>query len=273
MQLVGDLIKLLNRWQKAQRAEKIFWSEEETVRTQTAEIAEKYADLFSKMKTGDDWKILDVGCGPTILSKMIKKGEKYGVDPLADSFQGTVKRREDVEPFHFLKAVGEFLPYKDDCFDLIICRNVLNHVLDPDRVVAEVGRVCRSKGMILLAADIYSPLIAKIKRTVERIRVPFLNEQHHTCFFTHDELIASVSKHARVKKKLAFPRRMSSVRKLIKAYNRKKKKSHGAKSNQLQFKIILPFLIYDFFWKAIALLNKMKSSHYSVELLTVAVND
>jgi ubiquinone/menaquinone biosynthesis C-methylase UbiE len=263
---------VLKRWQRAQRAEKKFWNEDEAINAQTAEIVKNYASILSKMKIGDKWKILDVGCGPTILSRMIQMGEKYGVDPLADSFGSLVKRRDDVDLFHFLKGVGEFLPFKDDCFDLVICRNVLNHVLAPDMVVAEVGRVCRSNGLILLAADIYSPLVAKTKRIVERIHVPFLTEQHHTYFFTHDELVASVLKHAQVKKKLAFSRRMSSIMELIRAY-RKKKRLYRIKDRQSQFRIILPFLVFDFFWKTVALLNRMESPYYSVELLMLAVND
>lgn len=43
---------------------------------------------------------------------------------------------------------GHDLPFRDDTFDAVICQAVLEHVLDPQRVVDEIHRVLRPGGLV-----------------------------------------------------------------------------------------------------------------------------
>jgi len=42
------------------------------------------------------------------------------------------------------------LPYDDASFDLVLCKGVLHEVRRPDAAVAEMGRVCRTGGVVCL---------------------------------------------------------------------------------------------------------------------------
>jgi 2-polyprenyl-6-hydroxyphenyl methylase/3-demethylubiquinone-9 3-methyltransferase len=46
-------------------------------------------------------------------------------------------------------GVGEALPYPDGAFDAVVCVDVLEHVSDLARVLAEVARVLRPGGLFL----------------------------------------------------------------------------------------------------------------------------
>lgn len=49
-----------------------------------------------------------------------------------------------------LNGAGERLPLADACFDLAICWDVVEHVQDPERLLAELARVLRPGGRALL---------------------------------------------------------------------------------------------------------------------------
>jgi ubiquinone/menaquinone biosynthesis C-methylase UbiE len=46
-------------------------------------------------------------------------------------------------------AAGEKLPFPDESFDLVVCLDVLEHVMDPAMVLSEVHRVLKPGGKVL----------------------------------------------------------------------------------------------------------------------------
>jgi 2-polyprenyl-3-methyl-5-hydroxy-6-metoxy-1,4-benzoquinol methylase len=88
--------------------------------------------------------ILDVGCGEGVLSYRWAErlGEKPVVgldlpDPKLEA-QWRTRRRENLE---FRAFAGGDLPFPDDSFDLAAAIEVLEHVPDPERTLAELARV------------------------------------------------------------------------------------------------------------------------------------
>ncbi|MCC6785283.1 MAG: class I SAM-dependent methyltransferase [Planctomycetes bacterium] len=74
--------------------------------------------------------ILNVGGGPT----------RYSAEEIT----------LNLEPFHNVDVVGDAheLPFLDDTFDSVVCNAVLEHVGQPERVVAEMLRVLRPGGLL-----------------------------------------------------------------------------------------------------------------------------
>jgi SAM-dependent methyltransferase len=52
-----------------------------------------------------------------------------------------------------VRANVESMPFEDEAFDLVLCTQVLEHVLSPADAVRELARVLRSGGRLLLSAD------------------------------------------------------------------------------------------------------------------------
>jgi 2-polyprenyl-3-methyl-5-hydroxy-6-metoxy-1,4-benzoquinol methylase len=88
--------------------------------------------------------ILDVGCGEGVLT--YRWAERLGEKPvvgldLADPKLGrewAARRRENLE---FRTFSGGDLPFADGSFDLVAATEVLEHVPDPERTLAEMARV------------------------------------------------------------------------------------------------------------------------------------
>jgi 2-polyprenyl-3-methyl-5-hydroxy-6-metoxy-1,4-benzoquinol methylase len=88
--------------------------------------------------------ILDVGCGPGILTISLKFGgaQTIGID-IAKSKLRKLKRIIDLA-----LAAGECFPFKDRSMDIVVCTEVLEHVLYPERVIQEILRVTKDYAII-----------------------------------------------------------------------------------------------------------------------------
>jgi ubiquinone/menaquinone biosynthesis C-methylase UbiE len=262
---------LLRRWNEAQKVEKLFWSSESVVRGETAEILRRYSEIFLEIKADENWKILDVGCGPTVVSRMIKGGEKYGIDPLMDNFLDKVQDKALLKSFHFLKGVGEWLPFRNNCSDLVVCRNVLDHVQSPDEVLKEIKRVSKDSAILILGVNVYSEFVFRLKKGVEYMGIIGLKERTHPHFFSEKTLQELCSKYF-----------LATGKKIV----------HGDKARWIKIRAQMPteqglrpemrasvaFLILfffsnwfsTFFWNVVRLLNQVKAPYFMNESIIIA---
>ncbi len=105
-------------------------------------LIDRYAPLSGK-------KILDVGCGlGTYVEKFRQFSDQvYGIDIEVDRVTEGSKRLPNL-----LAAAAEALPFGDNCFDVILLHEVLEHVTDDRRVVQEAYRVLRPGGRMVIFA-------------------------------------------------------------------------------------------------------------------------
>jgi 2-polyprenyl-6-hydroxyphenyl methylase / 3-demethylubiquinone-9 3-methyltransferase len=96
--------------------------------------------------------LLDVGCGGGILAEdFARMGLRViGVDPAPESIQAARAHAAASDlPIDYRVGAGEELPFADGAFDVVACCDVLEHVDDVGRVIAEVARVLRPGGLFL----------------------------------------------------------------------------------------------------------------------------
>jgi SAM-dependent methyltransferase len=97
--------------------------------------------------------VLDVGCGDAgVLIAFAEAGARAtGIEPYARSVErGRVRAEEHGVEVDLRTGVAEMLPFPDDSFDLVVLDNVLEHVQDRDRTLAEIHRVLRPGGILYL---------------------------------------------------------------------------------------------------------------------------
>lgn len=191
----------LGRWNDAQDKEIDGWIKEVTVEDEWQEIKNKYAALLENFSKGThfshNWKVLDLGCGPTCISRLLPPADKIGIDPLADKFGIAGKVVGDVK---VCLARGEDIPFKEKKFDLVICRNVLDHSQSPLTVIREVNRVLKNGGYFILSCYVHNSFIKTVKRFSERL--PHFKNVAHPHTFTPFELEKLVSKLFVIEKKV-----------------------------------------------------------------------
>jgi SAM-dependent methyltransferase len=92
--------------------------------------------------------VLDLGCGAGDSVDLFRS-----LDPGVDWVGADVERSPEVAArtrtdAAFVTFDGEALPFEDGHFDLVYCKQVLEHVRRPDQLVAEAARVLRPGGWL-----------------------------------------------------------------------------------------------------------------------------
>jgi SAM-dependent methyltransferase len=104
--------------------------------------------------------VLDVACGAAHVPEAIapRVRQVVGVDLTPGLLALGAARLRDAGVHNVLLQEGNAhaLPFVDASFDLVYCRSSLHHIGDPRRAVAEMVRVCRPGGRIVLS-DLIAP--------------------------------------------------------------------------------------------------------------------
>ncbi len=126
--------------------------------------------------TGSRW--IDVACGPGVISRAMasRVGSVSGVDLTPAMIEEAERRagEDGIDNTSFALGDATALDLADGAFDGAITRLSLHHIPAPGRVVAEMARVVRPGGWVLLsdiAADIDAGAAAW-REEIERLRDP-----------------------------------------------------------------------------------------------------
>ncbi|HTO05752.1 MAG TPA: class I SAM-dependent methyltransferase [Myxococcota bacterium] len=68
------------------------------------------------------------------------------------------------------RAWSESLPFRSGAFDAAFCKGALDHFDDPERCIAELARVTRADGRVVLAVANFESLGCRLQRSAERLR-------------------------------------------------------------------------------------------------------
>lgn len=163
-------------------------------------------------------KILDVGCaGGWFLSEISKRfpSAKFtGVDVYKPAVLYAGKQYKSLT---FITADAHKLPFPDDSFDLVICTEVLEHVINPEEVMMEITRILKKKGVAIIEMDSGNFLFRIIWHWWTNMRKGVWKDAHIHAFTARKlEELLKKSK-LRVKKRKSFNFSMAVVFRLEKS--------------------------------------------------------
>lgn len=135
--------KLLDAWDKLQENGKT--------------VYEKFPELNCAVKTRKDMEefrkfcsfhgiVLDVGCGPHMpiyLENNDSVKLAIGIDPLISFNNVKLSENKDL-----LSGMGEFLPFKDETFDVISFATSFDHMIEPITALKEIKRILKRDGFV-----------------------------------------------------------------------------------------------------------------------------
>jgi len=127
-------------------------------------------------------KALDIGCALGFFIELLKKQgwEAKGVEFSADAAQYAKKELGLEVDIGSVEEVG----FEDNSFDLVTMLDVLEHVLNPNKILKEINRILKREGLIL--ATVPNVLGAEAKGT--KGLTNFLFAEGHLFNFPHQTL-------------------------------------------------------------------------------------
>ncbi len=146
--------------------------------------------------------VLDVGCGEGILTAQwadrlppAPTGRIVGVDLKDPKLAAEWAAREPRPNLEFRPMAVERLEFADDEFDLVAATEVLEHVDDPQRAVAEMARVARRW---LLVSVPHEPLWRMLNMARGAYLGQWGNTPGHVNHWTRTGFVALLSAHGEV---------------------------------------------------------------------------
>jgi len=170
------------RWLKAQQAEENFWIHEHqtsryidpTGEGRSVSVESELSYFGNEVIRNyllEAACIVEVGCGPIGLIHFVPTPAlRIGVDPLMRSMErsGYIDRRGVFR----IEARGEELPLGSDKADVVICYNVLDHCESPNIVLAEILRILKPGGILLLQLHTISEWAATFRAIISWLDSP-----------------------------------------------------------------------------------------------------
>ena len=162
----------------------------ERVRRQFTRQADAYSDMpqtsdaaraealaaFTGVQPHHD--VLDVACGPGFLTAALARrcARAFGLDgtPALLERARLHAAERGLDNLRFHQGDAEALPFADERFDVVSCKAAFHHFPRPDRVLAEMRRVVKRDGRLLVADMLGSenPACAQYHDRIERLCDP-----------------------------------------------------------------------------------------------------
>lgn len=161
----GDALDLLDEEQPAETYEGRRWQQARAeVRRVLAEARIDDPHFF------DDKVVVDIGPGPLGFPDAVPAKLSIGVEPLADRYRehGLLIEHSTAE---YLSIGAEHIPLETNTVDVVVARNSLDHVDDPDAVLAEIQRLLKPGGALILNFDAGHEPTATEPHTLTRERI------------------------------------------------------------------------------------------------------
>jgi len=123
-------------------------------------------------------KVLDVAAGTGHLSRAMAPGVEriVAVDATLEMLRQGRRAADQagLKNITFARGFAEKLPFQDNAFDRVVCRFAVHHFQNPRIQMAEMVRVCRPNGRVVII-DLVSPddpTLAESYNRLERLRDP-----------------------------------------------------------------------------------------------------
>ncbi len=145
----------------------------------TPEMQERLKGLVSDFGLKSASRVLDIGTGtggliPYILNAIGPSGSVEAVDFAEEMVEIGRKKFKDQARVSFHLSAIESMPFEDEGFDYVICFGTFPHLDDKERALAEISRVLKQGGTLIVAHALSSAEIRAHHQGADPVSRDFL---------------------------------------------------------------------------------------------------
>jgi 2-polyprenyl-3-methyl-5-hydroxy-6-metoxy-1,4-benzoquinol methylase len=135
--------------------------------------------------------VLDVGCGSGYLASLIKKENPHIVIHGFDVSAVALKKAEALDKKYQLDINYQNIPESDKYYDVVVCSEVMEHLLDVGYCLFEMKRVLKESGRLVLTVPNFGFWRFRIDSLFGK--VPFIiSDKRHFQVFNKEILITKL---------------------------------------------------------------------------------
>lgn len=116
----------------------------------SAYVSARYQQVVKLIPHKSQQRILDIGCGDGVLLSFIKNAKLYGVDLDQTSLDFAATKVNA----KFIQAPATKLPFKNNCFDVVLAAEIIEHLTQPKKLIQEVKRVLKPGGYLIITTPV-----------------------------------------------------------------------------------------------------------------------
>lgn len=132
--------------------------------------------------------VLDLGCGDgMLLDSLRSRGDNTEIKGLDISQEAVKKCRAKGHHAELFDFSDGKIPYADNSFDYVVMLDVLEHLYDPDGLLAEAKRVARQ--FVILSVPNFSSLPARLQVVLGRVPENNRRGKGHVFWFNWNVLV------------------------------------------------------------------------------------
>lgn len=144
--------------------------------------------------------VLDLGCGNSIHSIKIAKTCKeiiavdYDINQL--NIGQSLSKEKNINNIKFIQNnLENKLPFKNYCFDKVLCLDVLEHLSNRDRCLKEIRRILKPNGIVFISVPNKNTSWKKLQR---KVGLDYFSDPDHKIEYSLKEIERQL-KHAKFK--------------------------------------------------------------------------
>jgi ubiquinone/menaquinone biosynthesis C-methylase UbiE len=98
-------------------------------------------------------RILDVGCGTGVIAEELKEKSNAKITAIDIDEQMIAIAKDNINGVQFLVEDAYKLPMKDNYYDVVVCQYLFLWLVNPEKAIKEMVRVCRKGGYVVALAE------------------------------------------------------------------------------------------------------------------------
>ncbi|HCS13392.1 MAG: hypothetical protein COS82_09765 [Zetaproteobacteria bacterium CG06_land_8_20_14_3_00_59_53] len=189
------------RWLDSQKLLSELWQQEDLLAIELERMKRCYLPLLDGHRPQIDAKtrILDLCCGAVCTARLIDKGEKNYLDPMLDAYRRMYPGK--LPKGRHMALAAEKVPEDSASFDIILCINGLDHVLNPELALNEMERLLKPSGTLIIGIAVFPKPIARLRYFFENYFSP-LRDETHPYSYSLSAIERSIARHFDIEKSM-----------------------------------------------------------------------